>query len=106
MPKAIEVRGDSGAILIEVSDKFDVVAASSEGTAGASDLANKLEDVADTVSDVCKTLHRKIFAALAEAKPDGFELEFGVTLAGEAGVPLVTKGTAECSFKVTAKWGK
>jgi len=27
-----------------------------------------------------------------------------VTLAGEIGIPMVSKGSAECNFVVTAKW--
>jgi hypothetical protein len=105
MASAIALQSPSGVILIEIGDAPALAQSSSEGIAGAADLAAKLEDVATTVADVCRTLHRAIVESLKDARPASLELEFGVTLAGEAGVPLVTKGTAECSFKVTAKWG-
>ena len=106
MTKAIAVEGPAGTILIELIAEPDVVATSTEGTAGARELADKLDQVGATIAQVCSSLQAKAYAGLQGMRPDSFELEFGVTLAGEAGIPLVTKGSAECTFKVTAKWGK
>jgi hypothetical protein len=36
--------------------------------------------------------------------PNKVTLEFGLQLGGEAGVPFVTKGTAEANVKVTIEW--
>jgi hypothetical protein len=36
--------------------------------------------------------------------PDSVTLEFGLQLGGEAGVPFVTKGTAQANIKVTIEW--
>ncbi|MEM6838619.1 MAG: CU044_2847 family protein [Cyanobacteria bacterium P01_C01_bin.120] len=44
-----------------------------------------------------------IFTELGLANVDKVQLEFGVNLGGEAGVPYVTKGTAECSLKITVE---
>lgn len=40
------------------------------------------------------------FQELGAANIDKVKLEFGINLGGEAGVPYVTKGTAECSLKI------
>jgi hypothetical protein len=43
------------------------------------------------------------FKHLAGANVDKVTLEFGIKIAGEAGVPYVTKGTAESNLKVTVE---
>ena len=43
------------------------------------------------------------FKELGSANVDKVKLEFGINLGGEAGVPYVTKGTAECSLKITVE---
>lgn len=106
MTKAVAIEQEGQTILIELAEEPKIVASSAvtEGTAGVADLAEKLDRVAATIVGVCSSLHKQAYTALGAMQPDSFELEFGVTLAGEAGLPLVTKGTAECTFKVTAKW--
>ena len=37
-------------------------------------------------------------------KPGEVEIEFGIELGGEMGIPLVTRGEAKANFKVTLKW--
>ncbi len=41
------------------------------------------------------------FKEMATANVDQVTLEFGVKVAGEGGVPYITKGSAECNLKVT-----
>ncbi|MEM9264700.1 MAG: CU044_2847 family protein [Cyanobacteria bacterium P01_F01_bin.13] len=43
------------------------------------------------------------FKNMATANVDKVTLEFGITVAGEAGVPYVTKGSAECNLKITVE---
>ncbi|MFE4106606.1 CU044_2847 family protein [Almyronema epifaneia] len=43
------------------------------------------------------------FQNLSQANVDKVTLEFGVKVAGEAGVPYVTQGTAECNLKITVE---
>ena len=106
MTKAVAITRDGVTVFFELADEPEIIppTAAAEGTAGLSDVVDKIDSVADTIVEVCSSLHQKAYIALGAMKPQSFELEFGVTLAGEAGVPLVTKGTAECTFKVTAKW--
>ncbi|RAM49332.1 MAG: hypothetical protein C6Y22_23595 [Hapalosiphonaceae cyanobacterium JJU2] len=37
-------------------------------------------------------------------KPNKVTLEFGLQMGGEAGIPLVAKGTAQANVKVTIEW--
>lgn len=43
------------------------------------------------------------FRQMAGANVDKVTLEFGVQVAGEAGIPYVTKGTADASLKITVE---
>lgn len=43
------------------------------------------------------------FKQVAGANIDKVTLEFGVKVAGEAGVPYVTKGTADANLKITVE---
>lgn len=43
------------------------------------------------------------FKQVAIANVDKVTLEFGIKVAGEAGVPYVTKGTAESNLKITVE---
>lgn len=45
----------------------------------------------------------KAFQEVATANIDKVTLEFGIKVAGEGGVPYVTKGSGECNLKVTVK---
>jgi len=49
--------------------------------------------VAETVVDTLKKLG-----------PGGMEIEFGIELGGEGGIPLITKHEAKANFKITLKW--
>src|SRR5437868_11615618 len=108
--EAIELKTDAGhSILIEVATVPPLAAGfKSGGVAGIRDKVEKtikqLKDVGDAIADVCNTLQGQIEVALQKSKPSELTLEFSITLAGEAGIPYVTKGTAEGTFKVSAKW--
>ncbi|MBX2864556.1 MAG: hypothetical protein KTR27_13490, partial [Leptolyngbyaceae cyanobacterium MAG.088] len=43
------------------------------------------------------------FKGMATANIDKVTLEFGITVAGEGGIPYVTKGSAECNLKITVE---
>ncbi|QDV15596.1 hypothetical protein Pan153_02120 [Gimesia panareensis] len=107
---AIKVETDSQkTILIESAD-VEVAPAPGAGggsIAGGDELVEKLHslgEVGDAIADVCKTLQDRINSSLEASKPSELTLKFGVTLAGEMGIPFVTKGSAEGTFQVTAKW--
>jgi len=45
----------------------------------------------------------KAFEDLAAANVDKVTLEFGIKIGGEAGIPYITKGTAESNLKITVQ---
>ena len=106
--KVIEVQTESGrTVYVEVDESPEVIAGQAAGgeIAGGGDrILQDLQDVALTIADVCRTIQERTVAALEKAKPSELTLEFGIKLAGETGIPLVTKGSVEGTFQVTAKW--
>ena len=108
--KTIKVETETGRIIhFEVAD---TVAAAPRrrgrgqiaGGGKVKETIKQLKDVGESIADVCQTIQDQIQAALQKSKPSELTLEFSITLAGETGIPLVTKGTAEGTFQVTAKW--
>jgi hypothetical protein len=110
MAKAIKFDAAGQEILIEIIDEADLEVESEGGTAGSGDkvanMAGKLNEVSAAILTVCSAVYEKAYLALGAARPAEMEIEFGVTLAGEAGIPLVTKGNVECNLKVTARWAR
>jgi hypothetical protein len=108
MKKAIAVMVDKHVIYFEIDEtKVEMLApsASTEGLSDAAgDLAERLERINATILGVCRSVHEQAYNALNAAKPKEFEVEFGITLSGEAGIPMVTKGGAEAALKIVARW--
>jgi Trypsin-co-occurring domain 1 len=102
-PVYIELSEDTPPVLITVDEDL-----AGGGTASVEDkaaaLITHLDQLGDTIVNVCLSLHGRIEGAWDTAKPRELTLEFGVKLAGELGVPLIAKGSAEGTFIVTAKW--
>ena len=72
----------------------------------ASKAARKAMRSFDAMETTIKTYTQRTlnsFKDLAIAEVDKVKLEFGINLGGEAGVPYVTKGTAQCSLKITVE---
>ncbi|MCP4104705.1 MAG: hypothetical protein GY749_04080 [Desulfobacteraceae bacterium] len=62
----------------------------------------KFKDIEGTIRDYTEhTLNA--FKQIAVANIDKVTLEFGIKVGGEAGIPYVTKGTAESNLKVTVE---
>ncbi|EDX82727.1 hypothetical protein S7335_1030 [Synechococcus sp. PCC 7335] len=58
------------------------------------------------MQDTIRTYTRQTldaFREMAIANVDKVTLEFGVKVAGEAGVPYITKSNAECNLKITVE---
>jgi hypothetical protein len=108
MKKAIAVMADGHQIYFEIDEtKVEMLApsASDEGLSDAAgNLAERLERINGTILGVCRSVHENAYNALNAAKPKEFEIEFGITLSGEAGIPMVTKGSAEAALKIVARW--
>lgn len=109
--KAIKVQTPTGeTLLIEVADTPQTTnfRKGGGGVAGAGDVVERTFDqvakLGQAIAEVCDTVQSEIEATLRQAKPTELALDFSITLAGEAGIPFVTKGTAEGTFQVSVKW--
>jgi len=73
------------------------------------DIAKRTERFKETVVSTVRSYSQMMLNAVQEGMtglldPDKVTLEFGLQLGGEAGVPFVTKGTAQANVKVTIEW--
>jgi lipoate-protein ligase A len=110
--KVIPLQADSGELAyVEVSDNIEVVNSPLGGGTLAWDsgqtataLATKMSEVSNTIADVCRSVFATVRERVEDATPSELTLEFGIVLAGEAGIPTVAKGSVESTIKVTAKW--
>ena len=99
---------DNTIIYIEAEDDVDApIASSSEGTTrtakgpGEKTLKNFQAMQGTIRTYTAYTLNA--FKEMATAKVDKVTLEFGVKVAGEGGVPYITKGSGECNLKITVE---
>lgn len=67
------------------------------------DIRTSFADIKEVIIACCNNLHSAMEQIPA---PQRFAIEFGVKLAGETGVPLLTKASGEANFKVTVEWKK
>jgi len=94
-------KGDSIAIAVECIEGGGNVprnATSFRDLAKRFDLEHEFKSVAAVAESALNSLKA--------VQPDEVEIEFGVELGGEMGIPLVTKGEARANFTVTLKWAK
>ncbi len=99
-------------IYIEVSPadvEVETIAASQAaftgtGASGGDRAVDKLSELGESFVDVCRRLATSAEEGLKKQRPAEVTVEFGLTLAGEGGVPMVTKASGEASIKVTATW--
>lgn len=70
----------------------------------ARDTTADLAAVGRAIAETCGQIVGSIRSQLAQLTPDDLELTFGVKIAGEAGLPLITKASAEATIEVKATW--
>jgi hypothetical protein len=116
MSKAVAVQIEGKTLLVETDDTVTVPARQvhesvsgkripegAQEVASVNDLKQNFADVNDVIVAWCNNLYS---AAEKIQTPERFTIEFGVKLAGETGVPMLTKASGEASFKVTVEWKK
>jgi len=82
-------------------DKYDPE--SSRNTRNASEtIAAGLSSMENTIRSFTNTT-LGAFKEISDANINKVTLEFGVKIGGEAGIPYVTKGTAESNVKITVE---
>ena len=110
--RAIWVEFGSRSFLIETDDTV-VIEGQGKGSAGG---PAGMQPAADLASALKRFQHAKDmivqvgteFAESVERLPAATKakIEFGITLAGESGVPMLTKSSDEASLKVTLECAK
>jgi hypothetical protein len=81
--------------------EVDGIPPGTDAVADVNKLGRRFGDVQRLIMTVCTGLHDAIAGI---PKPETVEVEFGVKLGGEGGVPMVTKATAEANFKIKIGW--
>lgn len=102
---------DGTVIYIEVTGNIDNISADTSSSPGETTRTAKgaCEQVARNFQAMQGTIRvytsytLNTFRQMAGANVDKVTLEFGVKVAGEAGVPYVTKGTADANLKIVVE---
>jgi hypothetical protein len=109
MTQLSPIQLDDG-IIIYVETEDDVTAApppSTEGTArtakGVAKSALRNFQAMQGTIRAYTSYTLNAFKEMATANVDKVTLEFGVKVAGEAGVPYITKGSGACNLKITVE---
>jgi len=108
----IVMKGQDGAdILVEVADETAVPVRGRVGKRGGETIVEKAQEYSRSFSSIgqyimtiCAEIYDKYQSTAQRVKPDQMEIQFGIKLSGEGGVPFLSKGAAEGSIQVTAKW--
>ena len=90
----IQVAPEPGGALSPQSAADGVVVATPERLQGIS------QAIRDTSEALTATLEKLV------RRPDELEIEFGVSIGGEAGVPFVSTGKVDANFTVTVRWSR
>jgi hypothetical protein len=77
------------------------VPAGMDAVASVGELAREFADVENLIVTCCNSLYEALSRL---PHPEKVAVEFGVKLAGEAGVPMLTKASGEANFKVSVEW--
>jgi Trypsin-co-occurring domain 1 len=116
MSKAIAVQIEGQTFLVETDESVDIpvvhvpevvserrLPEDVQEVVSIDDVKRNLAEVKDVIIACCNNLHSAVANIPA---PQRFAIEFGVKLAGEKGIPFLTKASGEATFKVTVEWKK
>jgi hypothetical protein len=114
MAKAIAVKIGNQTVLVETDETIDIPAKQvrkgtsrrrlpegAEEVVSIEDIKKGFADVKEVVIACCNNLYSAVQKIPA---PERFAIEFGVKLAGEKGIPLLTKVSGEATFKIMVEW--
>jgi hypothetical protein len=116
MTKAIEIQMGDRALFVETDETVEIPAGriliavpdksrpdGAEPVVSIEEIERNFGEVKDVIITCCNNLYSAIESI---PRPERFAVEFGVKLAGEAGIPMLTKASGEANFKVTVEWKK
>ncbi len=115
MSKAVVMDANGVRFLVESDDSVSLPAgampqrragapglpAGMDAVASVGDLGREFADVENLIVTCCNSLYEALSRL---PHPEKVAVEFGVKLAGEAGVPMLTKASGEANFKVSVEW--
>ena len=114
MSKAVAVQIGEQTFLVETDENVNVSASQvreldpdtlippdARKVVSIDDIKRNFSDVKEVIVACCNNLYSAVEKIPA---PERFAVEFGVKLAGETGVPFLTKASGEANFKVTVEW--
>lgn len=100
---------DGTTIYIEAADRNDVPTPATSGESGrvakggiASGLQQQLPTVKNTITQYTRYV-LTAFQELGHGNVDKVNLEFGLKIAGSAGIPYITEGSAEANLQITVE---
>jgi hypothetical protein len=67
-------------------------------------VADRVRDIGADLRGLLGSITRPVREALEQAQPEEWSIELNLGFKGEAGIPCLTKGEANGSVKITAKW--
>lgn len=111
MSKLKSIELDSGAVIMVESEEVEAIdqpvnyQTTEQTLTSKGVLDNAVEQfnsIQDTIRDYT-TYTLKAFQDMANANVNKVTLEFGIKIGGEAGIPYITKGTAESNLKITVE---
>ena len=116
MSKAIKMTAGQSVFLVETDDSEVLPANLEIPTKSLPGMADGMQPVADLarigrefaeVRELIVTCCNGLIESMSSLRnPERVAVEFGIKLAGEAGVPMLTKASGEANFKVSVEWKK
>lgn len=82
------------------AERYDIEGLEPTGVAG------QVADAGEEIRAIITAVTGSIQKAFEASSPDEWSVELLVGFKGEAGIPFVTKGEANASLKLKAKWTK
>lgn len=67
-------------------------------------VADRVRDIGGDLRGLLGSITKPVREALEQAQPEEWSIELNLGFKGEAGIPCLTKGEANGSVKITAKW--
>jgi len=86
---------------VEVTSDPNPLRGAVENVASA---ATSISNVGDIIAQSSRDILESMKQGLGESTPDEVELEFGVSLKGDFGIPIIAKASGEATFKVRIAW--
>jgi hypothetical protein len=115
MPKAVKMKAGAVTFLAEIDESVEIpgqiitpepLQGVPEGLQPVVDLA-RVERQFTEVRDLIVACCNGLFDAISSIpNPEKVAIEFGIKLAGEAGIPMLTKASGEANFKISIEWKK